>query len=169
MGIAVLGPLTIDGVGGPLRHQDRVVLSVLAVRPGEAVSPDRLADALWGDNPPETWAKVVQGCVVRLRKALGPESIETTPHGYRLTVPADEVDSHRFERLLTRGREHLALSEPERAAFVLSEAIGLWRGPAFTELNGWPGGRVESARLDELRRDAEELRVDSALRAGKGP
>ena len=167
MGIAVLGPLTIDGVGGSLRHHDRVVLTVLAVRPGEPVSADRLADALWGDSPPETWSKVVQGCVVRLRKVLGTESIETTPHGYRLTVHADEVDSHRFERLLGRGREHLALSEPERAAYVLAEAIGLWRGPAFTELNGWPGGRVESARLDELHRDAEELRVDAALRAGQ--
>ena len=85
MGIAVLGPLTIDGVGGSLRHHDRVVLTVLAVRPGEPVSADRLADALWGDSPPETWSKVVQGCVVRLRKVLGTESIETTPHGYRLT------------------------------------------------------------------------------------
>ena len=167
MGIAVLGPLTIDGVGGLLRHHDRVVLTVLAVRPGEPVSADRLADALWGDSPPETWSKVVQGCVVRLRKVLGTESIETTPQGYRLTVHADEVDSHRFERLLGRGREHLALSEPERAVYVLAEAIGLWRGPAFTELNGWPGGRVESARLDELHRDAEELRVDAALRAGQ--
>ena len=167
MGIAVLGPLTIDGVGGSLRHHDRVVLTVLAVRPGEPVSADRLADALWGDSPPETWSKVVQGCVVRLRKVLGTESIETTPHGYRLTIHPDEVDSHRFERLLGRGREHLALSEPERAAYVLAEAIGLWRGPAFTELNGWPGGRVESARLDEMRRDAEELRVDAALRAGQ--
>jgi DNA-binding SARP family transcriptional activator/WD40 repeat protein len=167
MGIAVLGPLTIDGVGGALRHHDRVVLTVLAVRPGEPVSADRLADALWGDTPPETWSKVVQGCVVRLRKILGADSIETTPHGYQLTVHADEVDSHRFERLVGRGREYLALSEPERAAFVLAEAMGLWRGPAFTELDGWPGGRGESARLDEMRRDAEELRVDASLRAGQ--
>ncbi len=167
MGIAILGPLTIDGATGPLRHHDRVVLTVLAVRPGEAVSADRLADALWGDDPPDTWSKVVQGCVVRLRKTLGADAIETTPQGYRLALPADEVDSHRFERLLGRGRELLALAEPERASFVLSEAMGLWRGPALTELDGWSGGRVESARLDELRRDAEELEVDAALRAGR--
>jgi WD40 repeat protein/DNA-binding SARP family transcriptional activator len=166
MGIAILGPLTVDGLTGPLRHHDRVVLTVLAVRPGTAVSADRLADALWGDEPPDTWSKVVQGCVVRLRKVLGPDAIETTPQGYRLTLPPDEIDSHRFERLLGRGRELLSLAEPERAAFVLSEAMQLWRGPALTELDGWAGGRVESARLDELRRDAEELEVDAALRAG---
>lgn len=167
MGIAILGPLTVDGLTVPLRHHDRVVLTVLAVRPGNAVSADRLADALWGDGPPDTWSKVVQGCVVRLRKVLGPDTIETTPQGYRLTLPADEIDSHRFERLLGRGRELLSLSEPERASFVLSEAMQLWRGPALTELDGWAGGRIESARLDELRRDAEELEVDAALRAGR--
>lgn len=167
MGIAILGPLTVDGLTVPLRHHDRVVLTVLAVRPGEPVSADRLADALWGDDPPDTWAKVVQGCVVRLRKALGAEAIETTPQGYRLSLSPEQVDSHRFERLLGRGRELLSLAEPERAAFVLSEAMQLWRGPALTELDGWAGGRIESARLDELRRDAEELEVDAALRAGR--
>mgnify|MGYP006175442187 CR=1 FL=1 len=34
----------------------------------------RLADALWGDVPPPTWNKVVQGCVVRLRKVLGTQA-----------------------------------------------------------------------------------------------
>ena len=81
MGIAILGPLTVDGLTGPLRHHDRVVLTLLALRPGEPVSADRLADALWGDEPPDTWSKVVQGCVVRLRKVLGTGAIETTPLG----------------------------------------------------------------------------------------
>ena len=30
-----------------------------------------------GQDLPETWAKVVQGCIVRLRKALGAEAIQT--------------------------------------------------------------------------------------------
>ncbi|MGZ8736673.1 MAG: nSTAND1 domain-containing NTPase [Nocardioides sp.] len=166
MGIAVLGPLTVDEVAGQLRHQDRVVLTALAVRPGDVVSADQLADALWGDDPPDTWGKVVQGCVMRLRKALGPAAIETTPLGYRLTLAPDEVDSQRFERLVGRGRELLALAEPERASFVLNEALDLWRGPALAELDGWDSGRVERERLDELRRDAEELGVDAAMRAG---
>lgn len=167
MGIGVLGPLTIDGVAGPLRHHDRVVLTALAARPGDVVSADRLADALWGDSPPETWSKVVQGCIMRLRKVLGVGAIETTPHGYRLTLAADDVDTKRFQRLIEQGRELLTLSEPERAAYVLGEALALWRGPALAELDGWDIGRVEVARLEELRRDAEELGVDAALRAGR--
>jgi DNA-binding SARP family transcriptional activator/WD40 repeat protein len=167
MGIGVLGPLTIDGVTGSLRHHDRVVLTALAARPGDVVSADRLADALWGPEPPETWSKVIQGCVMRLRKALGADAIETTPHGYRLTLAADDVDIRRFERLAERGRELLALAEPERAGFVLDEALSLWRGQPLAEQGDWHAGRVEAARLDELRRDVEELSVDAALRSGR--
>jgi DNA-binding SARP family transcriptional activator len=90
--------------------------------PGEALSSERLADALWSETPPTTWNKVVQGCVMRLRRLLGAEAIETLPQGYRLSIPADEVDAHRFERLLGRARELLALGEADRASFVADEA-----------------------------------------------
>jgi DNA-binding SARP family transcriptional activator len=131
------------------------------------VSAERLADALWGETPPPSWPKVVQGCVVRLRKSLGARAIATTQRGYRLDLPGDEVDAQRFVRLVGRGRELLALGEPERAAHVVGEALALWRGPALAELEGWDPGRVEAERLEELRRDAEELRVDAALRVGR--
>jgi len=84
VGIAVLGPLSIDGADSGLGRRDRVVLTALTVRPSEVLSAEQLADVLWSEQPPASWAKVVQGCVVRLRKVLGSESIETTPFGYRL-------------------------------------------------------------------------------------
>ena len=86
MGIAVLGPLTVDG-GLHLGRRDRVVLTVLAVHPGDAVSADILADVLWGVRVPASCTKIVQGCMVRLRKALGNRSIETSSRGYRLAIP----------------------------------------------------------------------------------
>src|SRR5689334_16911593 len=70
-GVSVLGPLRVDADGGTLGRRDRVVLAALSLRPGEAVSAERLADALWPDGVPASWNKVVQGCVVRLRRALG--------------------------------------------------------------------------------------------------
>ena len=167
VGIGVLGPLIVGGEPSPLGHRDRVVLEVLAVRLGEVVSAEQLADALWGEQPPPTWSKVVQGCVVRLRKALGPQAIETLPDGYRLAVPANEVDAHRFVHLVGRARELLTLAEPERASYVAAQALGLWRGRALADLDGWDPGRIEAGRLDELRLDAEELRVEAALRAGR--
>ncbi len=165
VGIGVLGPLTIEGDVG-LSPRDRVVLAVLALRPGESVSAERLADALWGDRPPASGAKILQGCIVRLRKSLGAASIETTSHGYRLAVPPDDVDARRFERLLRRGQELVTLGEPERAAYTIDEALRLWRGRAFIDLEDWEDGRVEAGRLEELRLEAEDVRLDAALRAG---
>jgi WD40 repeat protein/DNA-binding SARP family transcriptional activator len=167
VGIGVLGPVTVDGAAAGLGRRDRVVLAVLAVRPGEVVGAERLADALWGETLPASWPKVVQGCIVRLRKGLGPAMIETVPHGYRLALPGEEVDATRFERLLARGRELLSVGESDRAAYVLGEALALWRGPALVELEDWDPGRVEARRLDELRVDAEELHLEAALRAGR--
>jgi WD40 repeat protein/DNA-binding SARP family transcriptional activator len=167
VGIAVLGPLRVDGDGTSLGPRDRVVLETLAVRRGDVVSAEHLADALWADRAPATWPKVIQGCVVRLRKVLGAEAIETSPQGYRLVLPADDIDAGRFERLVRRSEELLVLGEHERAAYVSAEALALWRGRPFGELDGWEAGRIEARRLEELRLDAEEVFIDAALRAGR--
>jgi WD40 repeat protein/DNA-binding SARP family transcriptional activator len=164
--ISVLGPFSVDGDASSLAPRDRVVLEVLVLRLGEVVSAERLADAMWGDVAPPTWNKVVQGSVVRLRKVLGAEAIETSPAGYRLTTAPDQVDAHRFERLAHRSTELLALGEYDRAAYVSGEALALWRGPALRELEGWDDGRIEAGRLEELRLEAEEIRLEAALRAG---
>ena len=149
-----------------LAPRERVVLATLVLRPNEPVSADRLADALWGESRPVTWPKVVQGCVVRLRKALGPDSIVTTDHGYVLAIPDSDIDAVRFERLVRRGEELLELGEPERARFALTRALSLWHGAALTELEHWEPGATAGRRLEDLRRDAQELRLEASLRAG---
>ena len=166
MGIAVLGPLTWDG-SASLSPRDRVVLEVLATHPGHPVAPDRIVDALWGDTPPATASKVLQGCIARLRKVMGKESIETSTQGYALTLPSDEIDSMQFERLATRGRELLTLGEIDRSAYLLTQALSLWRGDAFADVESWPPAADEARRLGELRLEVEELRVDAHLRAGR--
>lgn len=168
MDVSVLGPLTVSADGGPLSPRDRVVLAVLAMTPRRAVSPDRLADALWGQDPPATWPKVVQGCVVRIRKALGPAAVRTTRHGYVLDLPEESVDTQRFEQLLHRARELLALHEPERARYTVEQALALWSGPALADLAGWAPGEAAARHWEELRRDAEELAVETSLQTGTG-
>jgi DNA-binding SARP family transcriptional activator len=170
VGIAVLGPLTIEGDRGEphaVGPRDRVVLLALVARPGEVVSAAALSDALWGDNVPPSATKIVQGCVMRLRKLLGANAIETSPAGYRLAVPTDEIDARRFERAVDRARGLLAADDHERSALVLADALTLWRGEPLSELDGWDPARIEAARLTELRHEAEELYVDAALRAGQ--
>jgi DNA-binding SARP family transcriptional activator/WD40 repeat protein len=167
MWIQVLGPMAIEGAEGTIGPRDRVVLAALVTRLGEAVSSEQLADALWGERPPASWSKVVQGCVARLRKALGRAAIETVGHGYRLTLPASDVDALSFERSVGRTQELLTLGEPHRAAYVAGEALGWWHGRPFEDLEGWEPGRIEAERLAELRRELEELRLDALLQAGR--
>lgn len=168
VGLSVLGPLQLEpSPAGTVGPRDRVVLAALAARSGTPVSNDALADALWPGAPPASWSKVVQGCIVRLRRTLGPSAIATQASGYALALPADDIDARRFERMVGRGRELLSLSEPERAWYCLSEALALWRGPALPEIQHWDPGRIEASRLSELRADAEEVHLDAALRAGR--
>jgi DNA-binding SARP family transcriptional activator/WD40 repeat protein len=167
VGIGFLGPLEIEGGAASLSPRDRAVLTALAVHPGEVMTSDRLADALWGEEPPASWSKVVHGCVMRLRKSLGPAAIETTAGGYRLTVAGDDLDTQRFEAMVERGREFAATGAPERAASTLARALSLWRGAPFEDLDGWDPRRSEAARLEELRRSAEEDLLDARLASGE--
>ena len=159
MGIAVLGPVAVDGIDERLGRRDRVVLTTLAYRAGQDVAADELADALWPSGPPASAPKVVQGCIVRLRKLLGADAIVTVPTGYRLTLPPDEVDVHRFEQQVARARELLALDDPERATYLLTEACELWRGRPLPDLEDWAAGRLEANRLEEVNREVSRRLV----------
>ena len=164
--IAVLGPLEVDEGRIQLAPRDQVVLEALAARPGETVRAEALAQALWGERLPASWPKVVQGCISRLRKALGAAAIVTSGSGYRLTLHRDDYDHLCFEDLLVRAHELLATGEPERARYASGQALGLWRGDPLERLSEWDPGRVESERLSERRLDAEDLYADAAIRAG---
>jgi DNA-binding SARP family transcriptional activator/WD40 repeat protein len=143
-----------------------VVLAALALRCGDCISAERLADALWGDDPPASWHKIVQGCVVRLRRTLGREAVETSGAGYRLVLPVDDIDAARFERLALRGRALAAAGEHRRAAAAFVEALALWRGSAFGELEHWAPGQSEALRLAELRQSMQESLIEAQVHAG---
>src|SRR5262249_57382552 len=69
----ILGPLEVAGVDGPLElpaGKPRALLAVLLLSRGEVVSVDRLVDELWGERPPPTAAKNVQGYVAPLRRGV---------------------------------------------------------------------------------------------------
>ena len=139
MGIELLGPLRVDGTVVSLQRRDQVVLSALAVRAGDVLSADQLAEASWGETPPSSWPKQIQGSVLRLRRALGAESIATTTAGYRLTVANGDLDCRRFEELIARGRALAVDGELDRAAMAFGRALELWRGAPFDVLDGWFG------------------------------
>jgi DNA-binding SARP family transcriptional activator len=128
-------------------------LALLLLEANRVVSRERLIDALWEDEPPETARKALQVYVSQLRKLLGRERLLTRASGYLLSLDGDELDLARFEELRARGE--------------LEEALALWRGPPLAELARYQFARDEAARLEELRLACLEARLERDLNAGK--
>ena len=61
----------------------------------------------------------------------------------------------------------MALGEADRAAYLLGDALAIWQGDAFGDLEDWRPAASEVRRLGELRLEAEELRVEAHLRSGR--
>jgi DNA-binding response OmpR family regulator len=78
---------TVDGRVADLSDREFRLLYHLISRPGEIVSRERLLSEVWGYSF-DPGSNVVDVCIRRLRKKLGPTSpIETVRHaGYRLAV-----------------------------------------------------------------------------------
>lgn len=132
----------------------------------DGVSVERLIDELWGEEPPRTARKTLQVHVSRLRKELG-DVLETRPNGYALRLDRMEVDLHDFEGLSQRGRDALDAGNPGEAASLLREALDLWRGEPLAGLEAEPFAGTATARLDDLRLDVTELRVEADLALGR--
>jgi WD40 repeat protein/DNA-binding SARP family transcriptional activator len=164
---AVLGPLEVSGedgsvpLGGP---KQRIVLAHLVLRANQVVPAEHLIDAIWGEELPEDPRSTLQVYVSRLRSAIGFDAIERRTPGYVLRAGRDEVDALRFEDLLGEARR--GDSQPRTTAGVLAEALELWRGPALADLGAEPSLSGEIARLEELRLQAIEEKIDAELELG---
>ncbi|HEY7814633.1 MAG TPA: BTAD domain-containing putative transcriptional regulator, partial [Nakamurella sp.] len=168
----VLGPLqvVVDGeiveIGS---RKQRMLLCALAAEPGRAVPADALVEVLWAGVPPVSADVTLRGLVSRLRRALGGagDRLVAGQGGYLLRLAADEVDADRFVRLVTRGRDDLAIGRPDQAAVALRTALDLWRGTPMVELADSELGRVLAARLAEARAAAIEELAGAELAAGR--
>src|SRR5438477_5740735 len=99
----LLGPLEVRRsgravpLGGP---RQRAVLALLLLEANRVVSMDRLAEDVWGGDPPEGWASTLQTYVFHLRRALEPdrarggagEVLVTSGRGYLLRVDGKHMD-----------------------------------------------------------------------------
>ena len=163
----VLGPVSAQVEGHRINlggRKQRVVLAVLLLAGGESVSSDRLAEHIWGDEPPQGARHTLQAYVSQLRKVLD-DPIEWDGHGYRLVAEPHRIDSIVFEELLKESRTRIERA-PDEASTLLREALELWRGRPFEDLDV-PAFMLEASRLEELRLVALELRIDADLRLGR--
>jgi len=170
MEFRVLGPLEVWHERGEVSlggTKVRALLVMLLLHPNEVVPTDRLIDDLWGEDSPERAAAALRVNVSRLRKTLPQDVLTTRSPGYVLRVGPDELDLHRFERLVDEGRSLLARGLTADASVRLREALSLWRGPALADFAYESFAQAAIARLEEIRLAAVELRIDADLALGR--
>jgi DNA-binding SARP family transcriptional activator len=166
----ILGPLEVMADGSApasLPAKPRALLAILLLNANQVVTADRLVAGLWGEEPPPSAAKLLQGYVSKLRSVLPEPLLETRPGGYLLTVDAGALDLARFEDLLADGRAALAAGELDVAVDRLRTALGLWRGAPLADLADAPFAGAAVPHLEELRLAALEACVDADLRLGR--
>ena len=170
MEFRVLGSLEVVDHDGPVAlgaPKQRALLAVLVLHRGEPVSADRLIDEIWGEQPPASANKLVQGYVSSLRKLLGDGRLVTQGRSYVLRIEPGQTDVDRFEALAAQGREKLEHGDALTAAAALRDALAMWRGPALSDFAYEPFAQSEIARLEEARLAALEDRIDADLASGE--
>lgn len=173
--IKLLGELSASWDDAPLDlggRRQRAVLAVLLLARGDVVPAERLVDAVWGDGASDRSVGALQAYVSHLRRSLQPHTpararssvIVREGPGYAVRQPPESVDAWRFEELLARAEQ---TSNPHERAAVLTEALGLWRGPFLVEYADEPWAEAEVARLTELRSVARERLLAARLDVGE--
>ena len=168
----LLGPLEVlvgddwRAIGAP---KWRSVLAALLIHPGQIVSADTLISEVWGDEPPARAANLVSIYVLRLRRLIGDADnavLVTRAPGYQLRVSTQDTDALLFEDMVRDGRRAYGAGDPQAAARLLTEALGLWHGRPLADVPPTPLVEAEAERLSELRLGAAELRITAELALG---
>ncbi len=172
MGLAVLGPVRLDGPDGPVPiegRKTRQVLTLLALAAPRPLSVTTLARALW-DDPPPAAVKTVQAHLSRVRRALAAArppvgAVAGSSAGYRLDAEPDTLDVFVVEDRRRRARLASLAGDDETAEQLLREASETWRGEP--ELPSTVAGDAESDRLAEERSSLVEDHLEAMLDAGR--
>ncbi len=174
----MLGPLEARRAGQPLKLgsiKHRMLLAKLLLHANQVLSTDELIDTVWGEQPPPTVRQSLQNHVAALRRLIEqagtpagqPRTLLTRDPGYLLQVDPDQLDLHRFRRMVDEGRAALEDGEPWAATRLLHEAVALWRGPVLADVVAAGASWPELAGIDELEIGAIEARIEADLVAGR--
>lgn len=167
---SILGPLEVRHGAAPVRvggPRQRALLALLLCNANRVVSRDQLIEELLGDQPQGSAERMLRVQVSRLRKILadgdGRPRLIAQPPGYLLRVGDGELDLHAFEHKVATGRQALEEGDPGRAAELLREAESMWRGRPLADLEFESFARFEVQRLEALRLQVVENRIDAEL------
>jgi DNA-binding SARP family transcriptional activator/tetratricopeptide (TPR) repeat protein len=173
MEFGLLGPLMVRCGATVLPvppGNQRALLAALLLDANQSVALGKIAETLWGAEPPPSAPATIRNYVRRLRQAMGAAGharISTEPGGYMISVGAGELDVSRFEVLLGSAREAAGDGCWDRAAGQARAALELWRGEPLADVDSDVLALREVPRLSEMRLRALETRIDAELHLGR--
>jgi len=155
------------GVYQPVRgRRNQQLLSLYGLHAGHQVADGRAFEAVWGEDLPPDPSGTLRTYVTRLRQVIGADALVRSSDGYTLAVDPADIDVFAFEHEVAAGRAALRTGEYGTAAHHLRQALGLWTGPPWAALAGWPPADAEVVRSRALRCTAEELAAECTMRQG---
>lgn len=142
----------LDGVrwwGHPVPgDRPQALLAALVRGGGDPVGTARLIDDVWGDDPPTDSGKALQVLVSRTRAACAAELIISSQRGYRLGLPAKQVDALALKDAVTAADAALRNGRTEEACRLAEAALAIGLQRPDPE---------QPAPLAALRTEAERL------------
>jgi predicted ATPase/DNA-binding SARP family transcriptional activator len=172
MRFMVLGSLQVEENGEAIAlkgQRQRAVLALLVLNAAVPLSIDRIVSEIWPDQSVEGVRGSLYVYVSQLRRALGKDRIVRADGGYQFKpLQIDEIDAMTFESA-TKQAGRLLGPDPEAAGHLLDSVLGLWRGRPYEGFESLTSVAPEAARLEELRLNAVENRIDAELGAGRTP
>lgn len=189
MNIEVLGALAVQENGvsiTPTAPKPRQVLALLALHADRVVPVTALIEELWGAAPPRSARTTLQTYVLQLRELIAAalqrteqdeaaesrprtakDVLVTMPSGYMLASGGGQSDVRTFERLAGTGYRAMDADDFPGAARQLREALALWSGNAFADVQAGAQLEMEIKRLEESRLCALDQRIEADLRLGR--
>ncbi|WP_336211676.1 AfsR/SARP family transcriptional regulator [Nonomuraea sp. LPB2021202275-12-8] len=155
----LLGPVQMSVDDVPLtgiapRH--RAVLAYLLLNSGRVISIDRLIDAMWGYDRPDTARSQIHASITAIRKVLrgagAVQLLQTRTGGYVTQPESGQVDAQEFTELVAAGE--------------LRKALDLWSGEALEDVHAHYVSGVREFWNDR-RLSAYERLVEGELAAGR--
>ncbi|WP_425582169.1 AfsR/SARP family transcriptional regulator, partial [Streptosporangium carneum] len=130
----------------------QALLAALAMHGRAGVGDERLIEELWPDEAPANPAKALQVVVSRTRAATCADVVVRIPRGYRLGLPAGQVDALLLGALVEQARAALGEDDMALARRRAEEAMGLVAGGLgdaagpLAELRAVAAGQAAEAR-----------------------
>jgi DNA-binding SARP family transcriptional activator len=170
----ILGPPELWAAGRETTGASPQLWSLLVcflMVPNEQVAAEVLIGRLWGEDPPLKAGATIRSYIWRIDQLLSQVPgdavrLRRRGRGYLLEIDPHAVDVHQVRSLKRQADALAASGEIERAAELLRDAEGLWRGAPLAGLPGdWTGQLRET--LEEEHRATLSRRIELDLALGK--